>query len=253
MGYWIQETEGVLLKLTVAKSGVVWGTNHSGNRTDNIYRKVQGKGGWELMPPIPDQRPDNYIGFITASADGTVLVTDLNRHIYRWNEPSQSWYVFPNTSMKLLYAGSAKHIWAIGFDELPYEYLQDEVFADRSSGVGTVRCIAVGGDGTVCMVDTNGMIQRYIGEGTYHPIQGIDNCQVLRVNSANDIYAMDEQYKIYKYAGDRVWNEIPMTDQKGNPLPDVGIRDFDFASDGTGFALLGFPNSGQPNIYRFIP
>ncbi len=253
MGYWIQETEGVLLKLTVARSGVVWGINHSGDRTDSIYRRMQGQGGWKLMPPLPDQRPDNYISTLTAAADGTVLITDLNRHIYRWNESSQLWYVFPNSSMHTMYAGSARHIWAIGFDGLPYEYLQDEVFADRSAGVGTVKSIAVGGDGTVCVIDSNATIQRYIGEGTYHPIQGVNNCLILRVNSANDIYVMDEENKIYKYAGDRVWNEIPLTDQKGNPLPGAGIRDFDFASDGTGFVLLGLPDSNQPNIYRFIP
>jgi hypothetical protein len=44
-----------------------------------------------------------------------------------------------------------------------------------------------------------------------------------------------------------------MTDQKGNSLTVAGIRDFDFASEGTEFVLLGFPDSSQPNIYWFIP
>lgn len=250
MGYWIQESDGYLQHITVARSGVVWGTNKSEALRDDIYKKTNDGGGWKLMPPLPNTDLPLYISSISCASDGTIMVTDIDQGIYRWYEHSLCWLPFPIARMKLISVGSANHIWGKGIDDLPYEYTGDGIFAAHQN-VGPIFNLSVGNDGTVLVVTTDGTIYRYLGNEEFRKLEGLQ-AKIIKVIAANAIYATDVNNILHKYVGEGIWHPVPLNDIHGNPLANQYVMDFDFADDGTAYIVLGQP-ADQPNIYCYIP
>lgn len=250
MGYWVKESEGYLQHITVARSGVVWGSNHSETLSDVIYKKIDDGGGWKEMPALPNNDTQVYISSLSCASDGTMMVTDIDHGIYRWYEYALRWNPFPLARMKLISVGSANHIWGRGIDDLPYEYTGDGIFTPHPT-VGPIFNLAVGNDGTVLVVTNDGTIYRYLGKEEFRKLEGLQ-AKIIKVVAANAIYATDLNNILHKYVGEGIWHPVPLNDINGNPLSNQYVMDFDFADDGTAYIVLGQVNT-EPNIYCYIP
>ncbi len=247
MGYWIF-AGNTFSQIAVGNADVVWAIE---NGTTLKQRSLSDPSGWETITG-----PVNNVAYasIGCSQDGTVMLTDSNGVIYRYNPFNNTWITFNQYNFAQIFVGNAKYIWSLGFDGYAYQYTQEESFVQRSNTAnaeGVLTTLSIGEDGEVVAVNSNHQLMRYITNNQFHLVPNL-NANLVSVASAAYIIAADTDNKVQRYIGEGYWEQFDMVDRAGNPLPAGTISAISAGVDGTVFMLLNSPGVSG-NLYVYIP
>lgn len=243
MGYWINS--GIAFsQLSVGNSNCIWGIQ--GNQI--VQKSSTDPSGWKTMP-LPQGSQFGSPKSIGCSEDGTVLMTDSNQYLYRWDSFSNSWNFFALSRMQEIFVGNTKYVYGIDNNGIIYKYLQEDQFkviSDPSHLENKITNLSVGDDDALIGVNIDNQLMRYLGENMFQMVPNIE-AKLVSVANSNLILAVTTANKIKQYLGEGYWEDYLMIDHQGKALPDGNITAISAGVDGCIFMLL------NGNAYQYIP
>lgn len=207
--YWMR-IEKNLTDVSVGAGDAIWGISLSED-TDTPPKVVQRVKDYnedsELeyvfkdMPDLPNSKTPYRIA---CAADGTVICLSTDYNIYRYNAFDSSWIQIPDFALTDVDAGSNGLIYGIGTDKNIYYYAGEGTFV-KLTVTNNCEAIAIGDDGLILMIDTDGTLNRIYFENNetkFTVLSTTTKFRSISVGSSQKVMGISTDNEVLSYIGE---------------------------------------------------